>query len=158
MAVATEQARDLDAIRAWVNGHALPAALCLTCEEIEPGRSVWRMDPPDAWRNPNGSVAGAAFLGAVDYAAGMAALSVTGAEDYVSTVDLGLHFLRPAMAAPLRITSTVLRTGRRLVSMQNEVADADGVVVATGVGCFSVARGHGVTYPIGPAEDPEDQG
>lgn len=147
------RARDLEAIRLWVNGHDLTTALHLECEVIEPGRSVWRMDPPDGWRNPNGSVAGAAFLGAVDYAAGMAALSVTTEDDYVSTVDLGLHFLRPAMAAPLRITSTVLRAGRRLVSMENEVTDADGVVVATGIGCFSIAAGRGRTYPIGPAED-----
>lgn len=144
--------RDLDAIRDWVNGMALPKALRIECVEISPGRGIFRMDPPEAWRNPDGSVAGAAYLAATDYAAGMASLSVTGTADYVSTVDLGLHFLRPAMETPLMIASTVLRTGSRLAFIQTEVADASGVVIASGVGSFSVARGRGVKYPISPPD------
>ncbi len=140
--------RDLDAVRAWVNAMPLARALAVECTAIEPGRSTFRMDPPEAWRNPNGSVAGAAFLGATDFAAGMAALSVTGPEDYVSTVDLGLHFVRPAMDAPLTIRSEVLRRGGRLIFLRNDVLDAEGVVVASGMGSFSVARGRGLTYPI----------
>lgn len=148
-----DAARDLPAIIAWVNAMPLARALCLECTAIEPGRSTFEMTPPEAWRNPNGSIAGAAFLGATDYAAGMAAVSVTGADDYVSTVDLGLHFLRPAMVAPLAITSTVLREGRRLIFLEQQVHDGDGTLVATGLGTFSVARGRGLRYPIG-ARDP----
>lgn len=150
--VAVDEERDLDAIRAWVNEMALARALAIECVVIEPGRGVFRMDPPDEWRNPDGSVAGAAYLAATDYAAGMASLSVTTTSDYVSTVDLGLHFLRPAVAAPLMIASTVLRTGERLLFIQTEVKDANDVLVASGVGSFAISRGRGLTYPISPPD------
>lgn len=142
--------RDLEAVRAWVNDNPLAQVLHLTCERIEAGRAVFVMDPPDAWRNPNGSIAGAAYLAATDYAAGMASVSVTGDDDYVSTVDLGLHFLRPAVETPLTIACRVLRAGSRLVSLHTEVTDADGTLVAAGQGSFSVARGAGLTHPIAP--------
>lgn len=141
--------RDLDAVRAWVNDNPLAKVLCLTCERIEAGTAVFRLDPPDQWRNPNGSIAGAAYLAATDFAAGMASVSVTGPDDYVSTVDLGLHFIRPAIATPLSIRCRVLRAGSRLVSLHTEVHDDDGVLVAAGQGSFSVARGAGLSYPIG---------
>lgn len=148
--------RDLEGVRAWVNDNPLARVLCLTCERIEPGHAVFVMDPPDAWRNPNGSIAGAAYLAATDFAAGMASVSVTGDEDYVSTVDLGLHFLRPAVATPLTIDCRVLRAGTRLVSLHTEVRDADDTLVAAGQGSFSVARGAGLAHPIGPTGPDHD--
>lgn len=147
-----QSGRDLDALRAWVNDNPLAMVLCLHCEVIEPGRARFRQTPFEDWRNPNGSVPGAAYLAAADFAAGMAAVSVTTLEDYVSTVDLGLHFLRPAIDTPLSIECRVLRTGRRLVFLRTEVRDAGGTLVAAGQGDFSVARGVGRDHPIGPAE------
>lgn len=95
---------------AWVNAHPLVCGLCLRCDAIEEGRARFLLEPPDEWRNPNGSVPGAAYLAAADFAAGVAVVSVT-AKDYVSTVDLGLHFLVPAIATPLAIECRVLRSG-----------------------------------------------
>lgn len=149
-----DASHDLPAVRDWVNDHPLARALHLSCREIAPGRASFELDPPEAWRNPNGSVAGAAVLAAADFAAGMASVSVTGREDDVSTVDLGLHFLRPALAVPLDVTCTVLRTGGRLVVLRADVHDADGELVATGQGSFAVTRGAGAEYPIGPRPGP----
>jgi acyl-coenzyme A thioesterase PaaI-like protein len=147
--VSDDEPRDLEAIREWINARPVTAAFALRCESIEPGRAVFRIDPPADWSNPNGSVAGALILAASDFSAGMAAVSVTGIHDYVATVDLGLHFLRPAHAVPLYTTTRVLRTGGRTVFLHTEITDADGALVATGVGSFSVGRGVGRSYPIG---------
>ena len=147
--------RDLHALKEWVGARPMTLAMGLTCEDIEVGRAVFRFEPPMDWRNPNGSLPGALVLAAADYSAGMAAASVTSVDDYVSTVDLGLHFLRPAFKTPVRSRTDVLRVGARLVFLETQVTDAEEEVFATGVGSYAVARGDGQQYPIGADAEQE---
>jgi uncharacterized protein (TIGR00369 family) len=123
--------------------------MAITCDVIEPGRAVFSFDPPESWRNPNGSLPGAMLAALADHSAGFAAVSVTGRDAYVATVDLDLRFLRPAYAAPIRSETKVVRRGRRLVFLRTELRDAEGTLVADGAASFFLESGLGKTHPIG---------
>ena len=147
--VPTGEMRDLDATREWLNERPLTRALAMTCELIEPGRAVFSFDPPEEWRNPNGSLPGAMLAALADHSAGFAAVSVTGRRAYLATVELDLRFLRPAFAAPVRSETSVVRKGRRLVFLHTQLRDADGVLVADGSASFFLETGLGKAHPIG---------
>jgi uncharacterized protein (TIGR00369 family) len=147
--VPIDEQRDLNASREWLNARPLTRALAITCEVIEPGRAVFSFDPPEDWRNPNASLPGAMLAALADHSAGFAAVSVTGRDAYVATVDLNLRFLRPAFAAPIRSETRVVRRGRRLVFLQTELNDAEGTLVADGTASFFLETGLGKAHPIG---------
>ena len=141
--------RDLDATRAWVNSRVLAKQLNIRCDELERGRSVCTFDPPEEWRNPNGSIPGAMLAAFADHVAGFAAVSVTDDADYTATVDLDTRFLRAAFRAPITGIAEVVRKGMRLAFLTFEMREPDGTLVVDGRASFFIESGLGNAHPIG---------
>ena len=144
--------RDLEATREWVNSRVLAKQLSIRCDELERGRSVCTFDPPDEWRNPNGSIPGAMLAAFADHVAGFAAVSVTADDDYTATVDLDTRFLRAAFEAPITGVGTVVRRGMRLAFLNFEMREPDGSLVADGTASFFIESRLGKAHPIGRDE------
>ena len=76
----------------------------------------------------------------IDTAGGVAAWSVLGANETVSTVDLRVDFLEPAdLGAPLRAEAELVRKGNRVCHVKVAVTQ-DGVLVAEGRGVYNIHR------------------
>ena len=143
--------RDIDALKKWLNDRALATGLGLECVELTPRSTVVDFDPPEEWDNPNGSVAGALIAALADHAAGFVALAATAPDDYVSTVDFTIHFVRPAKRKPLTCETKLIRRGRRLIFLDIVVRDRQGETVAVGQCAYAVDKGRGIEFPIGDA-------
>ncbi len=144
--------RELEATRAWVNARALAQQLQVQCVEMERGRAVTEFDPSEEWRNPNNSVPGAMIAAFADHAAGFAAVSATGPDDYTVTVDLDVRFIRAAFHTPITCEALVVRRGRRLAFTRMEMWEPDGTLVADGTASFFIESGLGRAHPIGRDE------
>lgn len=145
--------RELGANRVWMSERPLASELGFECQSMSPGRSVWTLDSPERWLNPNGSVSGAMIAALADHAVGSAAFSVTGQDAYTVTVDLSTRFLRAAFKRPLTCEATVDRRGRRLAFVHFDIRDSDGDKVADGTATFFIESRLGRAHPVGePSE------
>jgi uncharacterized protein (TIGR00369 family) len=76
----------------------------------------------------------------IDVAGGLAAWSVLGNEESVSTVDLRVDYLEPAgLGADLRAEGELIRKGNRVCHVRVAVSQA-GVLVAEGRGVYNIHR------------------
>jgi uncharacterized protein (TIGR00369 family) len=76
----------------------------------------------------------------IDVAGGLAAWSVLGDEESVSTVDLRVDFLEPAgLGAELRAEGELIRKGNRVCHVRVAVRQA-GVLVAEGRAVYNIHR------------------
>jgi acyl-CoA thioesterase len=78
-----------------------------------------------------GILHGGAVVSLLDTAAAFAVHTVIGADARTVTVDLTVHFLRPASAGRVEATARVLRRGRRVCIISAEARDARAEIVAT---------------------------
>lgn len=145
----TERIRDLAATREWMNSRALAMQLHIRCDELERGRASCTFEPPDDWRNPNGSIPGAMLAAFADHVAGFAAVSVTDDDDYTATVELDTRFLRAAFKVPVTGVATVVRRGLRLAFVTFEMHESTGTLVVDGTASFFIESGLGNAHPIG---------
>jgi uncharacterized protein (TIGR00369 family) len=78
-----------------------------------------------------GIIHGGALASLVDTAAAFAVLSTLAAGEQTVTVDLTLHYLRPAIEGKLTAHARVLRAGRRLATVCVELKSESGALVVT---------------------------
>ena len=119
----------------------------LTVEDVTHRHArVRTLITPDRLR-PGGIVSGPVLMSLADSAVWVAVLSVIGREAMTVTVDLTIHFLRPAPPVDVIAHARLLKLGRRLavgdVLMYSD-GDPDPVAHAT------------VTYAIPPRHDASD--
>lgn len=79
----------------------------------DPASATVRLDNGPHITRPGGSVAGPVLFAMADVAA-YALILATRPDPHTVTVDLTIHFLRPALKLPLFAVATPLRAGRRL--------------------------------------------
>ena len=76
----------------------------------------------------------------IDTAGGLAAWSVLGEDESVSTVDLRVDYLEPAgLGAPLRAEAELVRKGNRVCHVRIALTQA-GVLVAEGRGVYNIHK------------------
>jgi uncharacterized protein (TIGR00369 family) len=76
----------------------------------------------------------------IDVAGGLAAWSVLGDEESVSTVDLRVDYLEPAgLGAPLRAEAELVRKGNRVCHVKVAVTQGE-ALVAEGRAVFNIHR------------------
>ncbi|MBL1099162.1 PaaI family thioesterase [Streptomyces coffeae] len=97
------------------------------------GRAVFEGEPGEHLLNPMGTVHGGFLATLLDSALGSAVLTTLPAGRLYTTVQLGVHLVRPVFAdtPPLRCEGTVLHTGRTTATAEARVTGAaDGKLYA----------------------------
>jgi acyl-CoA thioesterase len=84
----------------------------------------------------HGVVHGGAIASLIDTATAFAILTLLEPDERVTTVDLTISYLRPALEGQLRATARVLRQGRRLLTVSAEVTDRSGTLLATALSTY----------------------
>ncbi len=127
--------------------------LGMDIEDVEPGEAIAAIVINENLLNPNGVVHGGVLFTMVDTAMGMATMTVLEEGQLCASIEIQMRFLRSAGGGRLEAHATVIRQGRRVVSLESRVRDGDGVLVATGAGTFAVisavpvSNGRNATFP-----------
>ena len=96
----------------------------------ERGAAVYRLTVRDELTRMHGILHGGAIASLMDTAAAFAVHTLLEPNQWTVTVDLTLHFLRPASAGQITAHARVVRNGRRLVTLSIEAKDESGVLIA----------------------------
>ena len=100
-------------------------------EHAARGAASLSMDARPELERFGGIIHGGALASLVDTASAFAVLSTLAAGEQTVTVDLTLHYLRPATEGKLTAHARVLRAGRRLATVSVEVKSESGALVVT---------------------------
>ncbi|NMD60385.1 UNVERIFIED_ORG: uncharacterized protein (TIGR00369 family) [Nocardia globerula] len=108
----------------------LAGLLDLTLTEVTPGAVVGELAPVEWMANPLGAVQGGVLISATDAITGLAAQTLTTAEQDYRVLDHKIDFLRsPAIGGPvMRGEANVIRAGRRLALIESRIVDNTGQV------------------------------
>jgi len=114
---------------------AVPYArfLGLKLGELAPGEVTIHLDIRDDLKQNQGVVHGGAIASLIDTAAAFAVLTQIDLHERVTTIDLTIHYLRPAIQGRLTATSRIIRGGRRLFVLSVEVHNEANALIATAV-------------------------
>ncbi len=106
-------------------------------ELTEKGRAVVSLEVKPEHTNSWEAAHGAVVMALLDVSMGMAARSANDHAGGAATVNLSVDFLQ-AGTGRLIAEGRVLRNGRSLVFCEGEVRDANGEMVAKGLGTFKL--------------------
>jgi uncharacterized protein (TIGR00369 family) len=114
---------------------AVPYAkfLGLQLGAVLPGEVTIHLDIRDELKQNQGVVHGGAIASLIDTASAFAVLTRIDVEERVTTTDLTIHYLRPAIAGRVSATARIIRGGRRLFVLSVDVHDSAGALLATAV-------------------------
>ncbi len=122
-----------------------PIAVLMSAEllEVEPGRVVFRCTPGEEHYNPIGMVHGGFACTMLDTVTGCAAHTTLAAGVGYTSIEIKVNYLRPItlVTGALIATGTVVKPGRRVVFAEGQLADAEGVVLATAQSSLLVIGG-----------------
>ncbi|HRH40272.1 MAG TPA: PaaI family thioesterase [Pyrinomonadaceae bacterium] len=105
--------------------------------EIEVGKAVMKMPMKNELRQPYGLLHGGATASLIDTATAFAVVSVTTREEKCTTVDLTVHYLRPVIDETTICTATIVRAGKRLITVSAEVHNEHGKLIATALSTYA---------------------
>lgn len=105
-------------------------------EEVEPGRSVVRIDIEDIHLNGAGTLHGGVYASLMDNAMGLAVLALVGTR--TATIEMNTHFLGAVNEGRITCRSEVVHRTRRTATAESKVHDTGGNLVAIGTGAFRV--------------------
>ena len=105
-------------------------------DEVEPGRSVIRIDVEDIHLNGAGTLHGGVYASLMDNAMGLSVLALVGVR--TATIQMNVHFLGAVDGGRITCESKVLHRTRRTATAEAKVYDAEGNLVALGTGAFRV--------------------
>ncbi|MGA9994742.1 MAG: PaaI family thioesterase [Pyrinomonadaceae bacterium] len=105
--------------------------LGLEIGEARHGEATIYLNLREDLKQNNGVVHGGAIASLVDTAAAFAILTVLEAGQTTTTVDLTIHYMRPLVKGRVAARATVLRAGRRMITVSVEVRDEAETLVTT---------------------------
>jgi len=105
-------------------------------DRIDYGSAELFLDVRDELRQNKGVVHGGAIASLIDTATAFAAITVIGASERLSTVDLTIKYLHPLKAGRAAASAKVIKTGRRLLTISAEVVDEAGTLIATALSTY----------------------
>ncbi len=97
----------------------------------ERGAAHFALDVREELTRMGGILHGGAVVSLLDTAAAFAVHTVIGAEARTVTVDLTVHFLRPASRGRIEAVARLLRRGRSVCILSVEARDAAAQIIAT---------------------------
>lgn len=118
-------------------------SLGLRLVETEPGRAVGELALEPEHLNRAGVVHGGVLCTMIDFAACASGLHAEPGQPMRLGVTLSLttQFMRPAKGGTLRVEGRMTSAGRRTFTGEAHVRDADGALVASGIGTFQWREG-----------------
>jgi uncharacterized protein (TIGR00369 family) len=126
----------LERIERAIDGVPYARLLGIQLEKLALGEATLTLAiRPELGQN-HGVVHGGAIASLIDTATAFAILTLLENEERVTTVDLTISYLRPAITGTLTATARVLRHGRRLFAVSAEVADTSGTLLATALSTY----------------------
>jgi len=114
---------------------AVPYAkfLGLQLGEVRQGEVSIHIDIRDELKQNQGVVHGGAIASLIDTASAFAVLTQIDPAERVTTTDLTIHYLRPAITGRMVATARIIRGGRRLFVLSVDVHDSAAALIATAV-------------------------
>lgn len=119
------------------------ALLGCAVEAVHDDGVTVRMDVPDAFLSPFGTVHGGVIATLVDTALAVAVTRQLGAGDRVATHQLGVSYVTLTRVRRLRCRARVTSLRRAVASVEGEVTDDDGTLIAKALATFGVRRADG---------------
>lgn len=105
--------------------------------ELEIGTACLELAIRDELRQPHGLLHGGATASLIDTAMAFAVVTSIGEEETASTVDLNVHYLRPARNGKIVCRAKVVKNGRRLLTVSAEVFDENDKMIATALSTYT---------------------
>ena len=121
----------LSRLREAINRVPYAQLLGIDFEDATHGAASLSMHPRPELERFGGIMHGGALASLADSASAFAVLSTLDGGEQTVTVDLTLHYLRPATEGKLTAHARVLRAGRRLATVSIEISDESGALVLT---------------------------
>jgi uncharacterized protein (TIGR00369 family) len=107
--------------------------LGLELGDIRAGEVSIHLDIRDELKQNQGVVHGGAIASLIDTASAFALLTQIEVDERVTTTDLTIHYLRPAIAGRITATARIVRGGRRLFVLSVDVHGDAAALLATAV-------------------------
>lgn len=124
-------APELARLREAFNQVAFAHLLGMELVGAERGAATLRLDVRAELTRMEGIVHGGAIASLLDTAAAFAVLTLLEPGQRTVTVDLTVHYLRPATSGSIQAQARVLRAGRRLVILRIDATDLHDNLIAT---------------------------
>jgi uncharacterized protein (TIGR00369 family) len=131
MTAAGLAAERLERIQRAIEAVPYAQLLGIELEKLGSGEATLTLKIRPELSQNDGVVHGGAIASLIDTATAFAILTLLEPEERVTTVDLTITYLRPAVDGKLSATARVLRQGRRLFAVSAEVADSSETLLAT---------------------------
>jgi len=110
--------------------------LGLELEDIASGTATLAVNIRKELTQNQGVVHGGAIASLIDTATAFAIISLLPPRENVTTVDLAISYLRPAIGGRLKVVAKVIRAGRRLFVVSAEVFDTHGKLITTALSTY----------------------
>jgi acyl-CoA thioesterase len=110
--------------------------LGLELEQVASGTATLAVNVRKELMQNQGMVHGGAIASLIDTATAFAIISLIAPSEKVTTVDLTISYLRPAVRGRLKAVATVVRAGRRLFVVSAEVFDKQGKLITTALSTY----------------------
>lgn len=117
----------------------VPFARLLGAEmvDLSHGEAVLSLDMRSELSQPYGVLHGGATASLMDTATAFAVFTVIGPEEKATTSTLTIHYLRPHIEGRLICTAKVIKTGKKLITVNAEVVNETGDLIATAISSYS---------------------
>lgn len=117
----------------------VPFATLLGAEMVDltHGEASLSLDMRADLKQPYGVLHGGATASLIDTATAFAVFTVIGPEEKATTSTLTIHYLRPHSEGRLSCTARVVKTGRKVITVNAEVVNRDGDLIATAISSYS---------------------
>lgn len=135
--------RILEDLRDRVAASPFHAGLGLTVDRARAGEVSLSVDTVPEQQNLQGLVHGGVLATLADMAMGLAVRSAIDAGRRHVTIELGIHYLRPARPGRVQARGEIVRVGTQIAFARAEISDAGGRLLATATGTFAVTRERG---------------
>ncbi len=93
-----------------------------------------------AFTNPIGNIQGGMLAAMLDDTLGPALVATLGADEFAPTIELQVHFIRPAKPGRLFGRGRVVSRGGSIAFLAGELSDDDGELIATATATARVIR------------------
>jgi len=118
-------------------------------EELRDGYARIRYPFDRRWCNPKGTLQGGVLAVYLDDCMGYAILGSRGADARFSTVSLTVGYLRPVGGGDVVAIGRVVRAGRQLATLEGDILDDAGRLVARGMSSVVMLPRAGSAVDVG---------